>query len=71
MENHSKAEAERIVALVKAGKESSTPGLLEQWLREGNLSEEAALNEAIQTFPAGVDTVSSTLNIYVCTYVLS
>ena len=55
-------EVNRITALVKAGKESSTPGLLEQWLREGKLSEEEAVTEAIQLFPAGVDTVSNMLD---------
>ena len=55
-------EVDRITALVKAGKESSTPGLLEQWLREGKLSEEVAVYEALQLFPAGVNSVSNMLD---------
>ena len=39
------------------GEESEVPGLLEQWLREGKLSEEEAITESIGSFMAGVDTV--------------
>lgn len=41
------------------GKEGENPGLLEQWLREGNMSEEEATSEAASMFMAGMDTVSS------------
>ena len=48
---------ERLRARLEAGEESETPGLLEQWLKEGKISEEQALSEAITVFGAGVDTV--------------
>ena len=63
MENRSKGEVDRICALISAGKESSNPGLLEQWLTEGKLSKEDAIHEASFLFPAGVDTVSPSIYV--------
>ncbi len=57
IEATSKKEIKRLYARLEAGEESETPGLLEQWLREGKISEEQAISEAIGTFAAGVDTV--------------
>ena len=48
---------ERLCARLEAGEESETPGLLEQWLREGKLSVDDAIVEASGMFMAGVDTV--------------
>ena len=50
-------EADRLYSRLNAGEESEVPGLLEQWLREGKMSEEEALNESVGMFLAGVDTV--------------
>ena len=50
-------EAGRLYSRLNAGEESEVPGLLEQWLREGKMSEEEALNESVGMFLAGVDTV--------------
>ena len=55
-------EMKDLYSRLEAGEESEAPGLLEQWLREGKLSEDEALNEAVSAFTAGVDTVSSVLN---------
>ena len=48
---------EKLFARLEAGEESETVGLLEQWLREGKLSQEQAISESIGMFIAGVDTV--------------
>ena len=61
MYRRSEAEVDRICELVDSGRESDTPGMLEQWLREGKLNKETAINEAQSLFPAGVDTVSSVI----------
>ena len=61
MHKISEAEVDRICELIDSGKESNTPGMLEQWLREGKLIKETAINEAQSLFPAGVDTVSSVI----------
>ncbi len=53
----SKREIDKVYARMSSGEESETPGLLEQWLREGKLSEEDAIASAIAMFIAGVDTV--------------
>ncbi len=58
----SRKEIKRLYARLEAGEESETPGLLEQWLREGKISEEQAISEAISTFGAGVDTVGLVAN---------
>ncbi len=52
-----KREIDKVYARMSSGEESETPGLLEQWLREGKLSEEDAIASAITMFIAGVDTV--------------
>ena len=59
MHRRSKAEVDRICELIDSGRESDTPGLLEQWIREGKITKEIAISEAQNLFPAGVDTVSS------------
>ena len=43
---------------VKAGEETSVQGLLEQWLREGKMTEAEAIMASGDLFAAGVDTVS-------------
>ena len=48
---------EKVYARLDAGEESETPGLLEQWLREGKISPEQAVREGMTMFTAGVDTV--------------
>ena len=63
MHRRSEAEVDRICELIDSGRESNTPGLLEQWLREGKLTKETAIDEAQNLFPAGVDTVSSVTTI--------
>ena len=57
-------EMKDLYSRLEAGEESEAPGLLEQWLREGKLSEDEALNEAVSTFTVGVDTVSSVLDLH-------
>ncbi len=54
-----KREIDKVYARMSSGEESETPGLLEQWLREGKLSEEDAITTSISMFLAGVDTVSN------------
>ena len=51
--------AKRVQQEIEAGKEESeVQGLLEQWLREGKLTEAEALQSSVDMFGAGVDTVS-------------
>ena len=50
--------AERVWKKIKAGEESEVQGLLEQWLREGKMTETEALLSATDMFTAGVDSVS-------------
>ena len=53
--------AERVRRKIESGEEGEeVQGLLEQWLREGKMTEEEALMTAADMFFAGVDTV--------CTY---
>ncbi len=52
-------EIDKVYTRMSSGEESETPGLLEQWLREGKLSEEEAIASSIAMFIAGVDTVST------------
>lgn len=47
----------RLKARLEAGEEGETPGLLEQWLREGKIDQEQVITEAMGIFSAGVDTV--------------
>jgi hypothetical protein len=54
-----KKELNEFKSRQKAGKKSEVPGLLEQWLMEGKMSEQDALNESIGIFTGGVDTVSA------------
>ena len=42
---------------MERGEKSEVPGLLEQWLREGKLSEEEAITESIAALMGGMDTV--------------
>lgn len=49
--------AERVWQKIKAGEESEVQGLLEQWLREGKMTESEALISATDMFTAGVDSV--------------
>ena len=53
----SQREMERVHGRLKAGKFSSTPGLLEQWLKEERISREQAVIEAANMFGAGIDSV--------------
>ena len=49
--------AERVWEKIKAGEESEVQGLLEQWLREGKMTESEAISLASDLFSAGVDSV--------------
>ena len=44
--------------MVEAGEEKPIQGLLEQWLREGRMSETEAVMSSTSMFAAGVDTMS-------------
>lgn len=52
--------AEEARQRIEAGEESKVQGLLEQWLREGKLTQAEALLTASDMLGAGVDTVSHT-----------
>ncbi len=64
MQNVSRKELEKLKKRSEKGQESETPGLLEQWLKEGKISEEEAIAEAINSFAAGVDTVHTSINCW-------
>ena len=50
-------QAKRVHQKIKSGEESEVQGLLEQWLRDGKLTEMEALLSATDMFTAGVDSV--------------
>ena len=52
-------QAEQVLKMIEAGEEKSVQGLLEQWLREGKMTEKEVLMESTNMFAAGVDSVSS------------
>ena len=56
-------EMEKLCARLEKGEENETPGLLEQWLREGKMTEEEAFMEASYIFAAAVDTVNGNVAI--------
>ena len=57
--------AEIVLRKIESGEdESEVQGLLEQWLREGKMSEKEALTLATDLFTAGVDTVCCSLISY-------
>ena len=49
--------SEKVRQKIKAGEQSEVQGLLEQWLREGRMTETEALLSATDMFTAGVDSV--------------
>ncbi len=49
--------AKRVHQKIQSGEESEVQGLLEQWLRDGRLTEMEALLSATDMFTAGVDSV--------------
>ena len=49
--------AKRVQQKIQSGEESEVQGLLEQWLRDGRLTETEALVSATDMFTAGVDSV--------------
>lgn len=49
--------AKRVHQKIQSGEESGVQGLLEQWLRDGKLTEMEALLSATDMFTAGVDSV--------------
>ena len=49
--------AKRVQQKIQSGEESEVQGLLEQWLRDGRLTEMEALLSATDMFTAGVDSV--------------
>ena len=52
--------AKRVRQKIESGEEAGeVQGLLEQWLREGKMTEEEALMNSADMFFAGVDTVCS------------
>lgn len=55
-----KKEMDKFYSRLEAEEESQSDiqSLLEQWLREGKMSEEDALNESISMFTGGIETVS-------------
>ena len=57
-------EKEKLYTRLEKGEESETPGLFEQWLREGKLTEEEAFVEASTVFGAAVDTVNSKIAMH-------
>lgn len=50
--------AKEVWKMVEAGEERPVQGLLEQWLREGKMTEREAVMSSNNMFIAGVDTVS-------------
>ena len=52
-------QAERVRQKIKTGEQSEVQGLLEQWLREGRVTETEALLSATDMFTAGVDSVNN------------
>ena len=56
-------EMDKLYSQLESGEESEAPGMLEQWLREGKVSEEQAINESVGMFIAGVDTVNMTCGV--------
>lgn len=59
LEEYGLKHAEKVRQEIEAGKEESkVQGLLEQWLREGKMTEAEALMTSTDMFAAGVDTVS-------------
>ena len=62
--------AERVRRKIESGEEGEeVQGLLEQWLREGKMTEEEALMNASDMFVAGVDTVCIYCGSFVADYV--
>jgi cytochrome P450 len=59
MREISREELDKLYSKLEAGEESESPGLMEQWLKEGKISEEEAMATAATMFVAGVDTVST------------
>ena len=57
MQKEAQANVDKLFTRLESGEESETPGLLEQWLKEGKMTEQEALNEAVGTFVVGIDTV--------------
>ena len=60
MKEYGLKHAEEARQRIEAGEESEVQGLLEQWLREGKLTQAQALVTSSDLFAAGVDTVSHT-----------
>ena len=54
-------ELRKVYQRLEKGEVAEVPGLLEQFLLEGKMSEEVACNECVGLFGAGVDTVSHKL----------
>ena len=61
MQKEAQANTDKLLARLESGEESKTPGLLEQWLKEGKMTEEEAMTESVGIFVAGIDTVLSWL----------
>ena len=58
IKNYSLKNAEEMMKAIRAGKETPDQGLLEQWLREGKMTEAEAIMASGDMFAAGVDSVS-------------
>lgn len=56
--NYGMKYAREVWKMVEAGEEKPIQGLLEQWLREGRMSETEAVMSSTSMFAAGVDSVS-------------
>ena len=50
--------ANDVLRTIESGEEKPVQSLLEQWLREGKMSDKEAMMSSTSMFAAGVDTVS-------------
>ena len=50
--------ANEVVKMIEAGEERPVQGLLEQWLKQGKMTEREAIMSSTSMFSAGVDSVS-------------
>ena len=48
---------DKLYSTLESGEEKEVPCILEQWLKEGKLTEEEAITEAVSIFSASVHTV--------------
>ena len=63
-------ELRKVYQRLERGEMAEVPGIMEQFLLEGKMSEEVISRESISLFTSGVDTVSQIINI-VCSFMAS